>query len=106
MPRKLAAQRAGWEPNEQRDYTRGSISAEEALEMTDSVRLSLPYLERTPSVTEALEAQTVEELQESLEYVEGDPFTYFGDDVRRRKVEDFVRLASAGGFEVRPLRRE
>jgi hypothetical protein len=40
MLRKLAAQPAGWEPNEERDYTQGRISAEEALKMAESVTLS------------------------------------------------------------------
>ena len=106
MLRKLAAQPAGWKPNEERDYTQGSISAEETLEMAESVRLSLPSLGKAFSTTQALEAETLEELQESLGYVEGDPFTYFGDDARRRKVEAFVRLASAGGLEVLLRRRE
>jgi hypothetical protein len=106
MLRKLAAQPAGWKPNGEREYTRGSISAEEALEMAESVKRSQSQLGRGRSEEQALVAETVEELRESLGYVEEDPLTFFGDAARRRKVEDFVRLASAGGFEVRPLRRE
>src|SRR5215216_7848036 len=90
MLRRLAAQPAGWEPNEQRNYTQGSISAEEALEMAESVEISKPYLRRERSVEQALEAETPEELRESLGH--NDPFTFFGaDDARRRKVEDFIR---------------
>ena|SRR5215217_4362900 len=102
MLRALAAQPAGWEPEEDRDYSRGSIPAEEALEMAESVKLSLQYLWREPSLEQAGVAQTVPELLNSLGYVEGDPFTFFGDVDRRRKVETFIRLASAGVLEIFP----
>jgi len=104
MIRKLAAQPAGWEPRGDRDYTRGRVPAEEALEMAESVKLSRQYLRRERPVEQAEEAWTVPELKKSLGYVEGDPFTFLGDTDRRRKVDAFVSLASAGGFEVLPGR--
>ncbi len=106
MLRRLAAQAAGWEPNEERDYTQGRITADEALKMAESVKLFQPRLERERSAEQVLGAQTVEELRESLGYVAGNLITYFGDAAGRHKVEAFVKLATAGGFEVRPRRLE
>jgi len=44
--KKAGAQPAGWAPREDRDYTRGRICTEEALEMAESVEEMLPYLSR------------------------------------------------------------
>ena len=108
MLRRLAAQPAGWEPNEQRNYTQGSISAEEALAMAESVKELLPYLskERTGEQPEEQteKPRTLAELRERFGGIEGDPFTYFANAAGRHKVEAFVKLATAGGFEVHPRR--
>src|SRR5215210_1585015 len=84
--------------------TIGSIVLANAVEMAESVKLSRQYLRRERPVEQAEEAWTVPELKKSLGYVEGDPFTFLGDTDRRRKVDAFVSLASAGGFEVLPGR--
>jgi hypothetical protein len=100
---KLAEQPAGWEPKGDRDYTRGTVPAEEAAEMAESVRRALSQLWKERADEQAAaEARTLAELRNSLGYVEGDPHTFFGDAAGRLKVEDFVRTASAGAFEVLP----
>jgi len=106
MIRALAAQPPGWDPKGDRDYTGGRIPTDEASVMAESVKGQLRYLSRAHSVEQAGEARTVPELRESLGHVQGDSRTFFGDDARRRKGEDFVRLASAGAFEVLPRRSE
>src|SRR5215210_1406359 len=83
MLRKLADQPAGWKPNGEREYTRGSISAEEALEMAVSVEELLPYLSREPAGEQTEKPRTLTELWESLGHIEGDPFTYFGNAAGR-----------------------
>ncbi len=103
MLRKLAAEPPGWKPQEDRDYTRGRISSEEAANMAESVKGQLAYLWRESPDAQAGEVHTLFELRNSLGYVEGDPHTFFGDLDRRRKVEVFVLLASAGAIEVLPL---
>ena len=102
MLRELARQPAGWKPKEDKDYTRGTIPAEEAAVMAHSVEVSFPHLRRERDVEKAREARTLQELEESLGYIEGDPLTFFGDDARRRKVEVFIKLASVGALEVLP----
>jgi len=102
MLRKLAAEPPGWKSQEDRDYTRGCISSEEAADMAESVKGQLAYLWRERPDAPAEEVHTLFELRDSLGYVEGDPHTFFGDLDRRRKVEAFVLLASAGAFEVLP----
>jgi hypothetical protein len=102
MLRKLAAEPPGWKPQEDRDYTRGCISSEEAANMAESVKGQLAYLWRERPDAPSEEVHTLFELRDSLGYVEGDPHTFFGDVDRRRKVEEFIRLASAGAFEVLP----
>jgi hypothetical protein len=102
MLRKLAAEPPGWKPQGDRDYTRGWISPEEATDMAESVKGQLAYLWRERPDAQAEEPHSLFELRDSLGYVEGDPHTFFGDQDRRRKVEAFVLLASAGPFEVLP----
>ena len=102
MLRKLAAELPGWKPQEDRDYTRDRISSEEAADMAESVKGQLAYLWRERPDAQAEEVHTLFELRDSLGYVEGDPHTFFGDLDRRRKVEGFVLIASAGAFEVLP----
>jgi hypothetical protein len=99
---KLAAEPPGWKPQEDRDYTRGRISSEEAADMAESVKGQLAYLWRERPDAPSEEVHTLFELRDSLGYVEGDPHTFFGDQNRRRKAEAFVLLASAGAFEVQP----
>jgi hypothetical protein len=102
MLRKLAAEPPGWKPREDRDYTRGRISSEEAAEMAESVKGQLAYLWRERPDAPAEEVHTLFELRDSLGYVEGDPHTFFGDLDRRRKAEVFVLLALAGALEILP----
>ena len=102
MLRILAAFPSGWEPQEDRDYTRGRISPKEASEMAESLKGLLPYLSREAPEERPEEPRTVAELRNSLGYIEGDPLTFFGDVDRRHKVEGFVQLASVGAFEVLP----
>lgn len=44
--------------------------------------------------------RTVPELRKSLGYAEGDPLKLFGDARIHHRGQSFVRLASAGAFEV------
>jgi hypothetical protein len=106
MLRRLAAQPAGWEPNEQRNYTQGSISAEEGLAMAESVKELFPYLSKERPGEQTEKPHTLAELRERFGGIEGDPFTYLGNAAGCHKVEAFVKLATAGGFEVHPRRFE
>jgi len=70
--------------------------------MAESVEEQIKYLSRRRPDSPPEEVRTVPELRKSLGYIEGDPFTYLGDEDRRRKVEVFVLLAKAGALVVLP----
>lgn len=100
MLQQLAASPGGWEPRENRDYTRGRIDPEEASEMADSVREMLPAASMGPDDARTEEPlRTRQGLRESLGY-EQDSLSFFGDPHRRYKGDGFVRLASDGASEI------
>ena len=101
--RDLASSPAGWTPREGRDYTaRGRIDSEEALEIAESVEGMLGEASSEQTYQQHEQSpETIQELRESLGYEE-EPLTFFGDPRRRYKAERFVRLASAGAFEIVP----
>ncbi len=110
---KLAAIEAGpWEPQEGRDYTRGSIASEEASRMARSVGELLRHLSRGHAGEQPEETQrrptgdfepwTRQEMLNHLGYTEEDPLAFFSASRRRHMGERFIRLASKGAFEVIP----
>ena len=114
MLRRLAAypeDASVWGPEEGMDYTRGGISAEEASRMAHSVSEALMQIrkhaaepteeaQRHPSGN--FETWTRQEMLNHLGPSEENPLEFFSSPRRLRRGENFVRLASAGAFEVLP----
>lgn len=102
MLQELAASPVGWKPQEDRDYTRGMIDPEEASKIAESVKEMLAHVSSQHAYQYPEETrQTRQELKEDLGYEE-EPLRFFGNPPKRAKAEDFVRLASAGAFEIIP----